>query len=132
MAVRSLIAFAVVIALQALAGCGRPAESGVARDDRSAGRKAEFETREARLRKQVEAGTFGLAQLYPGGAPVDARRLPPLRPPSAVRVPVPALRLAQSSSSETPVHVASPGAGRQPDPCIYKPVMSEADVDACR
>lgn len=132
MTARSLVAFAIVIAVQAPAGCGRPAESGEARDDRSAWRKAEFEAREARLRRQVEAGTFGLAQLYPGGMSVDPRHLRPLPPPSAVRMPVVPVRVAQASPSEMPGEAASPGAAGQPDACVYKPVMSDADLDACR
>jgi len=131
MSVRSLVAIAVVIALQALAGCGRSSNGGVARDDESAWRKAKFETRVASLRRQVEAGTFGLAQLYPNGKPVDARHLPPLRRPSPNRISVVPERVAQSTS-ETPEQVAFAAAVRQPDDCVYKPVMSEADLDVCR
>ena len=132
MAVRSLIAFAVVIAVQVLAGCDMPAKGGEARYDRSAWRKAEFEVRNARLRRQVEAGTFGLAQLFPGGMSVDPRHLKPLPPPSAVPMPVVPVRVAQSSPSGTPVQVAFAVTAGQPYACVYKPVMSDADLDACR
>lgn len=42
-----------------------PGKDEVARDERSQARKAELEARDARVRKQVETGTFGLAQLFP-------------------------------------------------------------------
>jgi hypothetical protein len=127
MAMRSLIAFAVVLALQALAGCGKSAESGVARDERSASPSGEFETRESRLRRQVEAGTFGLAQLHPGGKLVDPRHLRPLPRPSAVP-----MLLARSILAETPMDLASTPVAEQADRCDYKPVMSDAELDACR
>ena len=140
MAVPSLIAFAVVIAVQVLAGCDMPAKGGEARYDRSAWRKAEFEVRNARLRRQVEAGTFGLAQLFPGGMSVDARHLPPLPPPSSVPMPVVPVAVARSSPSQTPVqvvpahvvYVALGAAARRSNACVYKPIMSDADIDACR
>jgi hypothetical protein len=130
MAARSLIAFAVVVAVQALAGCDMPAKSGVTRDDHSAWRKAASEVRDARLRRQVEAGTFGLAQLFPDGMPVDPRHLRPLPPPRAVPMPVVPARVAHSSASEAPVRVAF--ATSRGQPCVFKPVMSDADIDACR
>jgi len=126
------MAFAVVIALQAVAGCRMPANSGVTRDDRSAWRKTVFEVRDARLRRQIEAGTFGLAQLFPGGTPIDPRHLRPLPPPRAVAMPVIPVRVAQPSAPETPVRVAFAAAAGQPDACVFKPVMSDADIDACR
>jgi regulation of enolase protein 1 (concanavalin A-like superfamily) len=133
MALRSLIAFAVVIAIQALAGCGMPAKSSVAREDRSAWQKAEIEARKQfEVRRQVEAGTLGLAQLFPGGAPIEARHLPPLPRPSAVPIPVVPVRVAQSSTSETRLQVAFGATARQPDGCVFKPVMSDADIEACR
>jgi hypothetical protein len=132
MAVRSLIAFAVVIALQSLAGCDMPAKSVDAHDDRSAWRKVESEARDARLRRQVEAGTFGLAQLFPGGMPVDPRDLKPLPRPSAVPIPAIPMRVARSSASETPVQLAFAVTAGHSGGCVYKPVMSDADMDACR
>jgi hypothetical protein len=131
MAVRSLVALAVVIALQALAGCERSAKSGMARDEPSAWRQAEFASQEARLRWQVEAGTLGLAQLFPDGRPIDPRHLRPLPPPSAVRKPMVGEIVAQSGMSDAPVK-ASPGTAGQPGACVYKPVMTEADIEACR
>lgn len=109
-----------------------PAESGVAHDDRPAWRNADFDAREARLRRQVEAGTFGLAQLFPGGMSVDARLLPPLPPPSAVPMPVVLAGVALSSPSEMPVHLALAAATGRPNACVYKSIMSDADIDACR
>jgi hypothetical protein len=133
MAVRSIIAFAVMIAMQALAGCGMPATSDVAHDDRPVWRKAEFDVREERLRGQVEAGTLGLAQLFPGGVGIDARHLPPLPPPSAILMPVVSLiDGARSSPPETQVHLAFAASSRQKAVCVYKPIMSDADIDACR
>lgn len=132
MRMRSLIAFAVVIAVQALAGCDMPAQSGVTHEERSPWRKAELEVREASMRRQVEAGTFGLAQLFPGGMPIEARHLPRLPRPSAVPIPVVRVRVAKPSPSETPVHVAFAAAAGQPGGCVYTPIMSDADVDACR
>lgn len=133
MALRSLIAFAVVIAIQALAGCHMPAKSGVAREDRSAWRKAEFEARKQfEMRRQIEAGSFGLAQLYPGGKPIDPRNLSPLPRPSAVPIPVVPVRVAQSSTSESRLQLAFGATAAQPDGCFFKPVMSDADIEACR
>jgi len=133
MAIRSILALAVMMALQALAGCGVPATSGVAQDEQSAWQKAEFAAREARLRiqmrKQVEAGTLGLAQLYPGGMPVDARHLPPLPRPVAVAIPV---HDARSSPAETQMQLALAVSQRRAGACVYKPIMSDADIDACR
>jgi hypothetical protein len=130
---RSPIAFAVVIAVQALAGCDMSAHSDVARDDRSAWRNADFAVRDASTRRQVEAGTFGLARLFPGGIPVDPRHLKPLPPTSAVPMPVVAVRVARSDGSETPTQLAfAVSAGRRSGACVYKPVMSDADMDACR
>ncbi len=135
MTLRPLISFVIVIAMQALAGCGMPAKGGVtASDDRSHARKAEREARDAQLRKRVEAGTLGLAQLFPGGTMVDARSLPPLPRPSAVVplavVSVPAPR---ASAAATPsMQLASSAAAVQPDGCAYKAVMSDADIEACR
>jgi hypothetical protein len=133
MAPRSLIAFAAVIAVQALAGCDMTVKSGVARDDRSAWRKTELDARkQVEVRRQVEAGTFGLAQLFPGGTPIEARHLPPLPRPSAVPMPMVPVREARSSASETPSRVAFAATAGQPEGCVFKPVMSDADVDACR
>jgi hypothetical protein len=133
MAVRTLVTLAVVIAAQALAGCGMPGKDGVARDDRSDGRRAELEARDAQLRRQVETGSFGLAQLFPGGTTVDARHLPPLPRPSAI-VPVAsvAVPVPQSNAPAKPIQLASSAATGDPDACVYKPVMSDADIDACR
>jgi hypothetical protein len=124
-----------VIAIQALAGCDMPVKDGVAADDRSHEHRAELKSRDAQLRRQVEAGTFGLAQLFPGGTPVDARRLPSLRPPSsvvpvaAVTVTVPVPRL---DAPPKPMQLASSAAAGGPQACVFKPVMSDADIDACR
>jgi len=132
MAVRSLIAFAAMIAALELAGCGMAAESGVAGSVRSPERKAERDARDAHLRQQVEAGTFGVKQLFPGGT-VDARHLPPLPRTSAVaavtRVPAPGARLNESAKPKQLAFAAVTGG---PDACVYKPVMSDADLDACR
>jgi hypothetical protein len=132
MPLRSLIAFAAMIAVQSMAGCDMPAKSGAAHDDRSAWRNVEFEARAPRLRRQVEAGTFGLAQLFPGGTPIDPRHLPPLPRPSAVPMPVIAVPVARASASETPLQVAFAATAGQPEGCVFKPVMSDADIDACR
>ena len=133
MVVRSLFALTVVIAIQVLAGCGMPGKDEVARDERSQARKAELEARDARVRKQVETGTFGLAQLFPGGMMVDARRLPPLPRPTAV-VPVVTVAVpgAQLNASATLMLLASSAAAGNSEACVYKPVMSDADIDACR
>lgn len=106
---------------------------GVTHDDRSLGHKAELDVRDAQLRRQVEAGTFGLAQLFPGGVTVDAKRLPPLPPPSAVVPPMavaaPAPRLSAPAKT---MQLASSATAGGPEACVYKPVMSDADIDACR
>ena len=139
MAIRSLIAFAAMIAVLELAGCGKAVESGVAGSIRSPERKAERDARDAHLRRLVEAGTFGTRQLFPGGM-VDARHLPPLRrtfavaavtlvPAPASRVPVPVARLNDSAKPKQLAFLAVTGG---PDACVYKPVMSDADLDACR
>lgn len=132
MAVRSLLALAATIAALASAGCGTPAESGLAGGARSPARKAESDARDAHLRRQVEAGTFGLRQLFPGGT-IDARHLPPIpRTPAAAivtLVPAPVARLSEPQKPKQLVFVAVTGA---PDACVYKPVMSDADLDACR
>lgn len=107
-----------------------PAQSGMAHEDRPAWRNADFSVRDASTRRQVEAGTFGLAQLFPGGTPVNPRHLRPLPPPSAVPMPVIPVRVAQSNPSAGPVQLAFAATARQP--CVYKPVMSDADMDACR
>ena len=132
MALRSLIVLAVVIAVQALTGCDMPAKSAEARDDRSPLRKAEMEARKAIMRRQVEAGTFGLAQLFPGGVPVDPRDLKPLPRPSAVQIPVIPVRVARPSPSATPMQVAFAAQAGQAGGCVYKPVMSDIDIEACR
>jgi len=132
---RSIFAFAVVIAAQALAGCGMPETSVVAHDDSAAAsHKAELEARSRiKLRAQVEAGTLGLAQLFPGGMPVEARHLPPLPRPMAVAMPVIPVHEARSSAAEGQVHLAlAVTRGRSSGGCIYKPIMSDADIDACR
>ena len=110
-----------------------PGKDEVARDERSQARKAELEARDARVRKQVETGTFGLAQLFPGGMMVDARRLPPLPRPTAV-VPVVTVAVpgAQLNASATPMLLASSAVAGNSEACVYKPVMSDADIDACR
>ena len=133
---RSINAVAAVIALQALAGCGMPAGSGAAHFEPPEWQKAEFAAREARsriaFRNQVEAGTLGLAQLFPGGKPVDARHFRPLPPPSAVPIPAVPLIVAGPGSSEMPVQVALAVARGRSGGCVYKPIMSDADIDACR
>jgi len=132
MAVRSLLALAATIAALASAGCGTPAESGLAGGARSPAQKAESDARDAHLRRQVEAGTFGLRQLFPGGT-VDARHLPPLPRTPAVaaitRVPAPVARSNESAQARQLAFSAEPGGPRA---CVYKPVMSDADLDACR
>jgi len=132
MSLRSLIAFAVVIAVQALAGCDMPVKSVDAHDDRSESRKLEFAVRDARLRRQVEAGTFGLVQLFPAGMSIDPRHLKPLPPTSAVPMPVIPVRVARSSPSETPEQLAFAVRAGQPGACAYKAVMSDVDIEACR
>jgi len=131
MAMRSIIALAVMIAVQALAGCDMPATGNVAQDEHPVWRKAEFDVREERLRMQVEAGTLGLAQLFPGGMGIDARHLPPLPPPSSILMPGVLVGGARPAS-EPQVHLAFASSSRQPAACVYKPIMSDADIDACR
>jgi len=110
-----------------------PGKDGVAHDGHSLGHKAELDVRDAQLRRQVEAGTFGLTQLFPGGATVDAKRLPPLPSPSAV-VPaaVVAVPMARLNAPAKPIQLASSAAAGEPGACVYKPVMSDAEIDACR
>jgi hypothetical protein len=134
MAARLLIALAVVLAGQMLAGCGMPGKGDVAREARSDARKAELALRDARLRRQVEKGTFGAAQLFPGGNSVDARHLPPLpRTSAAAVVSVPAPRAKPAAMPEIqPMQLASSAGALKPTGCDYKPVMSDADIEACR
>jgi hypothetical protein len=135
MAARLLIAFAVVLAGQMLAGCGMPGKGDVAREARSDARKADLALRDARLRRQVEKGTFGAAQLFPGGNSVDARHLPPLPRTSAVAVvsvPAPRAKPAETQMNQPmPMQLASATAAGS-GTCVYKPVMSDADIEACR
>jgi hypothetical protein len=135
MAVRPLVLVSVVIAGQLLAGCGMPAKDGVVgNSDNSHARRAERQVRDAQLRRQVEKGTFGIAQLFPGGDMVDARHFPPLPRPMAVVpvavVPVPAPR-ANAAAALPPMQLASATAAGSAA-CVYKPVMSDADIEACR
>src|SRR5688572_15509604 len=119
MAVRFHIALCVVIAGQMLAGCGAP-------DDPPKARNAENAVRDAQLRRQVEKGTFGLAQLFPGGKAVDARHLPPLPRPSAiapvVSLGVRAPRPDESAMPTQAMQLASAAAAGNRDTCVYKPV----------
>jgi len=124
------------MAIQALAGCDMPASIDVAHADAEPWQKAESAAREARLRiqlrNQVEAGTLGLAQLYPGGMPVEARHLPPLPRPMAVAMPVIPVHEARPNPSEIKIQLAFAASSRQHAACVYKPIMSDADIDACR
>jgi hypothetical protein len=140
---RSFIPLFVVISIQALAGCGMPAmpakSSVAANDDRSYLRVAERKASEARLRKQVEDGTLGRSQLFPGGMKVDARHLAPL-PPTYATAPVRSLGVPAPRSSEAavptqpmqPMQFASAVTAGKADACVFKAVMSDADIDACR
>lgn len=133
MAVRSLFGLVVVIAGQPLAGCGVPDEGGMARDSRAQVRKAELTARNAKVRGQIEKGTFGLAQLFPGGKSADARQLPPVtRPSTAAPVAAFAVPAPRLDASTQPMRLASTAAPGYRDSCVYKPVMSDADIDACR
>jgi hypothetical protein len=38
----------------------------------------------------------------------------------------------QSNAPAKPIQLASSAATGDPDACVYKPVMSDADIDACR
>jgi hypothetical protein len=137
MALRTFIPVLVVIAIQALAGCGMPKGGVAGNGDNLHASKAERAARDARLRQQVEAGRLGLAQLFPGGVMVDARNLPPRTRPSLAIIPVvvvsasaPAPRL--SAPEMAPMTLASAAAAIRQDSCVYKPVMSDADMEACR
>ena len=117
-----------------LAGSGMSGKGEVAREARSDARKAELAVRDARLRRQVEKGTFGAAQLFPGGDPVDARHLPPLPRTSAlavVSVPAPRPKPAETPVIQ-PMQLASSAGALKSTGCDYKPVMSDADIEACR
>jgi len=76
---------------------------------------------------------LGLAQLFPGGAMVDARGVPPLPRPSSVPVAVISVPAPRATAAEAPpMLLASSSAAGGPGACVYKPVMSDADIDACR
>jgi hypothetical protein len=108
----------------ALAACGLPGSPQDGSRDR---REQLTQARHAHMRARMAAGTFGHEQLFPGTVPVDPRyfrRLPPPRsilpPPSSLVAPpqLPALRTASLASERAA--------------CVYKPVMSDADMEACR
>ena len=137
MALRSFIPLLVVIALQAFAGCSMPEGGVVGNGDNLHASKAERDARDTQLRKQVGSGSLGLAQLFPGGTTVDARALPPLQRPSAViPVAVVSVPAARARATETPqmqpMLLASSSAAAVRSACDYKPVMSDADIEACR
>jgi hypothetical protein len=137
---RSFIPLVVVIAIQALAGCNMPKGGVVGSGDNLHASKAERAARDAKLRKQVETGSFGLAQLFPGGMNVDAQHLAPLRPTHAT-APVRSLGVAapRPSEAEMPTQAmqpmmqfASAVTAEKTNACVFKAVMSDADIDACR
>jgi hypothetical protein len=131
---RSFIPVVVLIAIQALAGCGMPKGGVAGNGDNLHARKADSAARDAKLRKEVEAGSFGLAQLFPGGMKVDAQRLAPLRQTFAV-APVRSLGVPapRATATETqPMLLAASSATGGPGACVCKPVMSDADIEACR
>ena len=72
------------------------------------------------MRARMAAGTFGHELLFPGTAPVDPRRFRRLPPPMNVlsEPELPALRTASLAPERSE--------------CVYKPVMSDADIAACR
>ena len=111
-----------------------PAKDGVVgNNDTSHAQRADRQVRDAQLRRQVEKGTFGLAQLFPGGDMVEARHLPPLqRPMSVVPVAVVSVPAPRSdAAAPRPMQLASATAAGSAA-CVYKPVMSDADIEACR
>jgi hypothetical protein len=136
MALRAFNPVLVVIAIQALAGCGMPNGGVVGNGDNLHASKAERAARDAKLREQVESGRLGLAQLFPGGMKVDARGLAPL-PPTYAIVPVkslgvPAPRPNEAATPMPPMLFASAASAVKADACVFKPVMSDADIEACR
>jgi hypothetical protein len=72
------------------------------------------------MRARMATGTFGRELLFPGTAPVDPRRFRRLPPPMNIlpEQQLPAMRTASL-------------APQRPE-CVYKPVMSDADIEACR
>lgn len=82
------------------------------------------QARHAHMRARMAAGTFGIQQLFPGAAPVDPRRFPRLPPPVNLLPPL------QPVPARPVLRTASLAGERAA--CVYKPVMSDADIDACR
>src|SRR5262245_37509131 len=109
MAPRSLIAVSVVIAAQALSGCGMPSmpgKAGVTRNGDSA-QASERHVADARLRKVVEDGSLGRNQVFPGGKMAEARQFGPL--PSHIGVaPVTSLGVARKPAPVEPEPQAQP------------------------
>jgi hypothetical protein len=138
MARRPVLSLVVAIAVQAVAGCNMPGKSGVtAYDDRSPERTHARRMRVEKLRAHVESAKLGAAQLFPGGAMADARQVPPLvRPTGVIPVAVlsvPARPKAEESVLEPSRPVSLVAAARSLESgCSYKPVMSDADLEACR
>jgi hypothetical protein len=133
-----------VVAGALLAGCDMhmPAKDGVVLNDGERERSAQLKAqRDRHLRARMEAGTLGQGQVFPGAEYKDPRLMPRLPPPVSVvrvRAPVP--------PPETPAEAQAPAQlpwSTSPDAtagrlvmaarsCTYKPVMSDADMEACR
>jgi hypothetical protein len=132
-----------VVALMAVlsAGCDMhlPAKDGVFVDHGERERKAQLKVqRDVHMRAQLDKGTLGQNQVFPGSEYKDPRLMPRLPPPmSVVRAssPAPAADAAQAPSPMAgALQISSAAMLRTSaaDGCVFKPVMSDSDIDACR
>ncbi len=110
-----------IISCLSIAACGQPGEVGWPPPEAAHERRSPATLqRDAQMRGQMNAGLFGHAQLFPGRPPVDPRRFARLPPPQSIL----AVELP-SAPKPAVVEVARVF-------CVYKPVMSDTDIAACR
>jgi hypothetical protein len=102
-----------------LAACSFP---DLPQDGSRARRDQVTQARHAHMRARMAAGTFGHEQLFPGMAPVDPRRFGRLPPPMNILAPPELPPIRTASLELAPGRVV----------CVYKPVMSDTDIAACR
>ncbi len=112
-----------------------PGKDGVVLNDGSRERRAQIrQVQDADLQRKMAAGTFGHAQLFPGMKIKDPRSFPRLPAPSGPRVTrlVAPTVLAQLESVEVgSLSLLQKEKETGTQPCVYKPVMSDADISAC-
>lgn len=104
-----------------LAACGQPGPDGSTPQESAREHRSPLTLqRDAQMRRKMSAGLFGYAQLFPGTAPIDPRRFARLPPPESIL----AVDLPPAPKSRA-VEIARIF-------CVYKPVMSDEEIAACR